>query len=83
MKTIIIEDDVACRLLLKDLMSNVKKFDVIADFGTAMEGLEFIKNNAVDLIFLDVEMPGMTGIELARMLPDNIKIVLTLSLIHI
>jgi DNA-binding LytR/AlgR family response regulator len=39
--------------------------------------MEFIKNDPVDLLFLDIQMPDLTGIEFSKMLPNNTRVIFT------
>ncbi len=47
---------------------------IAADAG---EALAFLGENSVDLVFLDIEMPGLSGMELARRLPERCQVVFT------
>jgi two-component system LytT family response regulator len=64
-KAIIIDDEVHCidtlSMLLKEYCPEVK---VIEQCHSAKQGLEAIKNNMSDLVFLDIEMPSMNGFEM-------------------
>lgn len=62
---ILIDDEIHCNesldLLLKKIGTEIR---VIAKFNDAMKALNFLKDQEVDLVFLDIEMPGMNGFEL-------------------
>lgn len=76
---IIIEDDATSRLLLKDLLESTGRFNVLADFENPLDGLKELPKHSIDVLFLDVEMPEMSGIELAKYLPKETKVVITTS----
>jgi len=76
---IVIEDDNTSRFLLCDLLKKSGKFEIIKDFGNPVEGLRFLSEHFVDVIFLDVEMPEMSGIDLAKLVTNGEKIVITTS----
>lgn len=50
-------------------------FEYLGGFFNAKDALDFLKNNKVDLIFCDVEMPNLNGLWLANNLPNNVPIV--------
>jgi two-component SAPR family response regulator len=50
---------------------------LLATFDNAMEPLEFLKNNKVDLLFLDIEMDYFTGIQMLESLNEKSKVILT------
>lgn len=76
---IIVEDlQVAANYLIKCCeMSNA--IEVKGHFSNAPDALAYLNNNSVDLIFLDVEMPGPNGFDLLDQLPIPPKIILTTS----
>lgn len=69
MLQIIITDDepLACELLLQHI-SKLQMLQVKAVFHNANSALTFLENNSVDVIFLDIEMPEMSGIEFLKQL---------------
>lgn len=76
---IIVEDDTTTRFLIEDLISQSERFEVIASYASALEALNSNNINTCDVIFLDVEMPGLNGLDLARRIDSNAKIVITTS----
>jgi DNA-binding LytR/AlgR family response regulator len=66
MKCIIVDDNRMARKALRQLVSNFEYLDLKAEFESAVEAYNYLQKNETDLIFLDVEMPEMTGIELIR-----------------
>ena len=55
------------------------QLEVLGQFGNAEEALDFLNTTTVDLLFLDVEMPGATGFQLLDQLPYSPKVILTTS----
>lgn len=53
-------------MAMKQLVSQVKDLELIQECEDAMEAYNLINSQQVDLIFLDIEMPGMTGLELTK-----------------
>lgn len=64
MKAIIIDDERLARQELKNLLSSHKEIEVIAECANAEEAKEKIAALKPDVIFLDIQMPGKTGLEL-------------------
>jgi len=56
---------------MKQLASQIKDLVVLADFDSAMGAYAFLQQQAVDILLLDIEMPGMTGLELTKNLSRN------------
>ena len=69
-KVVIVDDQELCRELLKDALKSFKKIKIIAECATADEAAGVLKKLTPDLVFLDVEMPGMTGIDLLNELEE-------------
>lgn len=71
MTCLIIDDNSIARSILKELASQVKGLEVKTECATAMEAYNFLVQENVDLLLLDIEMPGMTGLELTRNLGNK------------
>lgn len=77
MNCIIIDDEETSRNILLKLCSKAKNLNVVKDFSNATDALEFLKNNTVDLIFLDLHMPVVSGFQFLDLLTIKPKIILT------
>ncbi|ASK29776.1 DNA-binding response regulator [Chryseobacterium sp. T16E-39] len=77
MNCIIIDDEPLARAEMNSLINEISKIDILGEFSNAPSALDFIKNNAVDLVFLDIEMPLMTGLEFVERLPKRTLIIFT------
>jgi len=77
MNCIIVDDEPLAREELQALLGEVSNIEIKAKFSTALKALDFIKENDVDLIFLDIEMPLMNGLEFAMQIPEKTLIVFT------
>ncbi|HET8573782.1 MAG TPA: LytTR family transcriptional regulator DNA-binding domain-containing protein [Edaphocola sp.] len=75
MRTIIIDDEPLARSLLEELLENEKDIDIVASCNDGFEGLKAIQEHQPDLIFLDIQMPKITGFELLELL-DNPPLVI-------
>ena len=76
-KCVMIDDEPLAIKVLENYFANFTDFEIIGTFNNSLEGLEFINSNAVDAVFLDINMPLMTGFELISLLEKKTKIVIT------
>jgi two-component system, LytTR family, response regulator LytT len=63
---IIVEDEGPVRDELQFILKSYSRIKIIGTFNNGIEALEFIKKNEVDLIFLDINIPGINGIAVAE-----------------
>jgi DNA-binding LytR/AlgR family response regulator len=64
----IIEDDNISRTMIEGLAEKTNLLSVVGSFASGQESMQWLNKNQVDLLFLDIEMPGMSGIELLKVL---------------
>ncbi len=57
MNCIIVDDEPLAREEMKNLIEEISSIRIVGTFSNAISALECIKTNAVDLLFLDIEMP--------------------------
>jgi DNA-binding LytR/AlgR family response regulator len=74
---IIVDDDITSIVLLEKYIERLNDFTVIQKFTNPIEAIGFLNNHAVDLIFLDVEMPSISGINFIKILSKKINVILT------
>jgi len=77
MTCIIVDDEPLAREGIKELINTRKDLTLLHTFNSAYGVLEYLGTQPVDLIFLDIEMPGDNGIEFARGIPDNTLVIFT------
>lgn len=75
MKVIIVDDERLARNELKRLLSKHSNIEIIDEAKNADEAAIKIKEQQPDAIFLDIHMPGSTGLELAESLGDDVNII--------
>jgi two-component system LytT family response regulator len=63
-KTVIIDDEPLARARIRRLIGHYEEFQLVGEGGNGAEGIELIKLNTPDLIFLDIEMPDMNGFDM-------------------
>lgn len=77
MKCIIVDDEPLARKGIAGLIEDFKSLTLIGSFNHAESAREFMRLNAVDLIFLDIQMPGISGLDFARSLPESALVIFT------
>lgn len=77
MKCLIVDDEPLARELLESHLSRIEELKLVKSCGNALEAFTFIQQKPVDLIFLDIEMPQITGFELLRSLKNKPQVILT------
>src|ERR1700676_1778945 len=76
MKCIVVDDNKLCTMELKLLIEQVDFLNLVGECNNPVAAYNFIQKEEVDLVFLDVEMPGMTGIEMIKTLEKRPLIIL-------
>ena len=79
MNCIVVDDNKMARTALKKLIEQVDSLNLKEECASPIDAYNYLLKNEVDLVFLDVEMPGMTGIELIRNLEKRPIIILITS----
>jgi two-component system LytT family response regulator len=74
---IIVEDEPLAMEKVKDFLSKVPYLNLLGCFNNGLDIIGFLKEQAVDLIFLDIEMEGLTGIQLLEALAIKPHIIIT------
>lgn len=74
---LIVEDEPMARKLLTQYVEKVPGFELMAALASPLAALDFLKENTVDVLFLDVQMPEITGIGLLKILTKKPIVVLT------
>lgn len=77
LNSIAIDDENMALEVIKAHSAKVPFLELNATFTDAVEGLEYLKNNPVDLVFLDINMPDISGVELAALLPKETQVIFT------
>lgn len=79
MRCLIVDDNELARVMLGHLVTQTGLLEVIGQCRDAIEAHQHITRDSPDLVFLDIEMPGMSGIELLHSLPRKPLIIFTTS----
>lgn len=70
LKVIIADDDESSRLVLKETLRRVSGISIVGEAENGEELIRIVEKNDVDVVFLDINMPGMTGLEAASQISD-------------
>ncbi len=76
-RTIIIEDETPARELLRHYLKDFNEIEVVDECADGFAGLKSISENKPDLIFLDIQMPKLTGFEMLEVLDERPEIIFT------
>ena len=73
----IIDDEPLAAGLLKSYAEKTPFLHLIGTYGSALEAMKELRDNPAQLLFLDIQMPELSGIEFAKILPSETKIIFT------
>lgn len=77
MRAIIVDDEPRAIELLEKYLSHFSQIELIGTFRNGLKAFEFMSTNKVDLIFLDINMPHLSGLSLSRMIDNDTKVIFT------
>jgi DNA-binding LytR/AlgR family response regulator len=77
MKAIIVDDEPKAIQLITSYLEHFNSIELAATFRNGLKAFEYLSKEPIDLIFLDINMPHISGISLSKMLPENIKVIFT------
>ena len=73
----IIDDEPLAAGLLKSYVEKTPFLHLIGSYGSALEAMKELRDHPAQLLFLDIQMPELSGIEFAKILPKDTKIICT------
>lgn len=76
-KCIIIDDEPSSQNVLKSFINKIDYLDLKQVCNDALEALEYLKNTSIDLLFLDINMPQLSGISFYKSLQNPPKVIFT------
>ncbi|WP_291869894.1 LytTR family DNA-binding domain-containing protein [Maribacter sp.] len=79
MKCIIVDDEAAARAIVAKLCKDISSMEVVDEFSSAIEAIKFLNKEMVDVVFLDIHMPGFNGFDFVETLKAPPKVVLITS----
>ena len=78
-RAIAIDDDPLALLIVKRFCSRLDNINLVETYSNSVEGANDIVNQNPDIVFLDMEMPDLSGLEILRGLGDSLKVVVISS----
>jgi len=76
-KCIIVEDERLAQTVIQSHLKRIVQFELVGICNNALEAKEILNNQQVDLIFLDIQLPGMNGLSFLKTLQDPPAVILT------
>lgn len=73
----IIDDEPLAVGLLESYVKKTPFLELVGTYTSAFQAAETIKKTPVDILFLDIQMPGLNGLEFSRMVPESTRVVFT------
>lgn len=77
LRCIIVDDEEGAHLVLEHFVKKMNSLEVCGSFFNAIEAIEYIHKNPVDLVFLDINMPGFSGMDMLASMSTPPLVVLT------
>ncbi|KUY17317.1 DNA-binding response regulator [Elizabethkingia miricola] len=77
LKCLIIDDEEGAHLVLRHYIKDLKQLQLKESFYNPVEAMDYMYANPVDLIFLDINMPGMSGLQMLKALRNPPLVILT------
>lgn len=76
-KCVAIDDEPLALELIRKYVSNFQELEVVATFDDPLEGIAYLRDNKIDLLFIDINMPHLTGLELVGKLEEKPLVIFT------
>jgi len=74
---LIVEDELPAQRVLQTYISNVQSLELIQSCNNALDALEVLKKNEIDILFLDIQLPKLTGINFLKSIPEPPETIFT------
>lgn len=76
-KTIVIDDEPLARMIVMEYLKQHADIEIVAECGDGFEGAKAIQQHEPDLVFLDIQMPKLTGFEMLEIVDDMPNVIFT------
>ena len=77
LKCIIVDDEPLAVKLMESFVNKTPELTLLGSYTDSVEAINAIKEQAPNLLFLDIQMPDLNGMELAHMLPSETRVIFT------
>ena len=74
---VIVDDEPMALNLVESYVEKTPFLELKKKYSSAIEAMEFVKHEPINLLFLDIQMPDLTGIEFSKMLPKETRVIFT------
>lgn len=74
---LIVDDETIAREIIEAHVSKIENVHVVASCSNAIEAFNYISNQQIDLVFLDINMPEISGISFAKSINKDVKVIFT------
>ncbi|PWK18088.1 LytTR family two component transcriptional regulator [Arcicella aurantiaca] len=75
-RCIVLEDEEPAQNLMRNYFNRLPELELVEVFDNALEASDFLEDNAIDLIFTDIEMPRLSGLDFIRMLSPKPHVII-------
>jgi two-component SAPR family response regulator len=82
LKCLVVDDEPLARKGLKEYIREMDILEAVGECNNASDALEFLQSNSVDLIFLDIQMPGQNGLEFLREIKNPPMAIITTAFVE-
>jgi len=69
-RAIIVDDEKPAREEIKEILKRFDDINILREFDNAIDAFNFVSKSEIDVIFLDINLPGISGIKLAMQLKE-------------
>lgn len=76
-KCLVIDDERLAREYIKNYISKIPELELVGDFNSPLKATELIKSGEIDLLFLDIQMPDITGVDFIKSLSNAPEVIFT------
>lgn len=77
MNCVIIEDEVPAQKIIKNFLSKLPNIELLGVFNAAIEANSFLNTNTIDVVFLDINLPDMSGLDFIKTIKNPPAIIMT------
>jgi len=77
LKCLIVDDEVLAQDVIEKYISTIPTLKLVGKCDNAVEAISFLHNNRIDLLFLDLNMPELSGLDMLKTLTNPSKVILT------
>ncbi|MCP4217538.1 MAG: response regulator transcription factor [bacterium] len=77
LKCMIVDDEPLAQRVLEKYVSSLPSLELVKKCSTAIEAISFLHENSIDLMFLDIRMPELTGLDMLKTLNDPPGVIIT------